>query len=67
VGPSPAEDTELGCFWNAPALVYQVYYRAGKEYYFVDATYEQKGATVEVHAGPLSEDETLTPWTLMLR
>ena len=67
VGPSPSEDTEILCLDNVPEITTQVYYQSGKEYYTIDANYEQRGMIIEVNSGPFSEDEILTPWRLPLR
>ena len=67
VGPDSPEETTLLCDLNAPAATTQVYYRPGHDSYVIDASYTRNGETISMSAGPFSEDETQTPWVLMIR
>jgi hypothetical protein len=67
VGPELPEKTVVGCVYDAPALQAQVYYQPGQEPYLIKADYRRGSGTVQIEAGPFSEDETLTPWKLRMQ
>jgi hypothetical protein len=52
---------------NTGSSSVMVAYEPGQDFYMVDANYPRDGETLYLSGGPFSEDETQTPWTLLLR
>jgi hypothetical protein len=42
-------------------------YERGQDFYMIDASFTREGSTINLIAGPFSEDEAATPWRLVLR
>lgn len=45
----------------------KVPYEQGQDFYMIDASFTREGSTTYLTAGPFSEDESATPWRLVLR
>ena len=67
VGSSNPEPTKMICLVGGPTSLVSVYYQPGQGSYVVNATYTKNGSTVNINAGPFGEDESLTPWKLLLQ
>lgn len=45
----------------------KVPYEPNQDFYMIDASFTREGSTIYLTAGPFSEDESATPWRLVLR
>ncbi len=69
VGIYDGESTDIDCPADLVSGMSQVMvaYDPGEDFYMVDTSFPRDGSTVYLSAGPFSEDESQTPWKLLLR